>query len=196
MYLWDFLFTITTPIVKFFASVGLPKRKVNGKDYYLIRDDIEIGTLFLTKTNYELANLINPTTIKHVASYVGNIKGGKIRYVAEATRKGIVYTDLVTFLTSKDIVVAVKPKFIRNKSVFNYDYQKAAEKTHGIEYDYLFKKGAKAFYCFEHAAYLFNQVYTEINFKCREIVKGKKIYDENTFLDTEFFEIIYDSRSK
>lgn len=191
---YDFLLLLLKPLVVLLGKIGLPKRKVTGKDYYRWRDDIEIGTVILTKTNYELSNLINPTEIKHAGIYVGNLGLGKVCYVMEAVGAGVVFTDLVTFLTTKDIAVGCKPIFIRDKEVFEKEILNFANKVIGMPYDYLFNKNGKAYYCFELAAMSFKNVYSELQLKCKEIVKGKRIFDENTFLDEDFFEVIFDSR--
>lgn len=191
---YDWLLTMVKPIVVLFSKIGLPKRKITGEFYYKHRDQIDVGTVLLTKTNYELSNLINPTDIKHAGIYVGDIKGDGVRYVFEATGKGAVFTDLVSFLTSKDIVVGCKPKFIREVNGFNYMIHEAARLYQGKPYDYLFNKDGKAFYCFELCAACFKSAYSELQLKCKEVVKGKRIYDENTFLDKDFFEVVFDSR--
>ena len=97
---YDYLLSFLKPLIVILGKIGLPKRKITGKDYFEIRDSIEIGTVFLTKTNYEFTNLINPTGLKHGAIYIGSINNSKIKYVAEAVGKGVVFTDLVSFLTT------------------------------------------------------------------------------------------------
>lgn len=193
---YDILLSILTPFIMWWGKLHWPftHKKITGKFYYQWRDSIEVGTVFLTKTNGELSNLINPTEIKHAGIYVGNLGHGNIYYVLEAVGRGVVLTDLVTFLTTKDIVIGCKPKFIRNKETFEKDLQNFADKVLGLPYDYLFNKDGKAFYCFELAAMALKSVYSELQLKCKEIVKGKRIFDENTFLDDDFFQIIFDSR--
>lgn len=195
---YDYLLSFLKPFIIFWGKLHFPftHKKITGKHYYQWRDKIEIGTVFLTKTRGELSNLINPTELKHAAIYVGKIKSDEICYVQEALGSGVVYTDLVSFLTSKDLVVGLKPKFIREVNGFDYMIHEAARLYHGKPYDYLFNKDGKAFYCFELVAACFKSVYSELQLKCKEIVKGKRIYDENTFLDPEFFEIIFDSRKE
>lgn len=194
---WDWLLTLLKPLIVFIGKIGLPKRKITGEHYYRWRDDIEVGTVLLTKTNYELSNIINPTEIKHGGLYVGDINNNGICYVLEALGQGVVLTDLVTFMTGKDIIVACKPKFVRRDlNGFIYSIQSSARRIVGKSYDYLFNADGKAFYCFEAVAHCFKSVYSELQFKSKEIVKGKRIYDENTFLDEDFFEIVFDSRDE
>ena len=193
---YDILLTIFTPFIKFISKIGFPPRRITGKEYYELRDEVRIGTVLLSKQDYELSNLFNPTEIKHAALYVGNIKNDKVCYVLESTLHGSVLTDLVSFLTNKDVVVVVNPKFIRSDiKAFEASLQETALKLIGRPYDYLFNKDGKAFYCFEIVAVALKNVYSELSFKCEEIVKGKRIYSEKTFLDEDFFTVIFDSRN-
>jgi len=194
---YDFILTAITPFVIVWGKIHWPftHKKISGADYYKWRDSIEVGTVLLSKVNGEFSNIINPTELKHAGIYVGNMGSGEIYYVLEAVGRGVVLTDLVTFITTKDILVGCKPKFIREDSDgFIYAIHEYARKVKGSPYDYLFNSDGKAFYCFELAAMCLKSVYSEIQFKCIEIVKSKKIYSEETFLDTDFFEIIFDSR--
>jgi len=193
---YDFLLTVLGPFIRFIGKIHMPfsRKKITGKDYYKWRDHIETGMVFLTKTEGEFSNLINPTKIKHAGIYVGELNDDGIYYVLESVGKGSILTDLVTFLTTKDVVVICKPKFIRNESDFKYHVKEQSKRLVGIPYDYLFRKGGKAYYCFELVAAVFQTYQTEIALKCKEIVKGKRIFDENTFLEKEMFEVIIDTR--
>lgn len=196
--MYNFILNLVTPFIKLVGKLYAPfsRKKISGKHYYEWRDNITIGTVLLTKTRGELSNLINPTKLKHAGIYVGEINYDGICYVAEATGKGVVLTDLVTFLTTKDIVVGCAPTFIRPDGMFEKTLQNITLRFVGTPYDYLFSKGDKALYCFELAATSLKSVYPELQLKCKEIIKGKRIYDGNTFLDDDFFTIKFDSRSE
>jgi hypothetical protein len=190
---YDILLTLLRPFIVVFGKIGLPKRKVTGADYFKFRDSINVGTVLLTKTNFEFSNLINPTELKHAGIYVGNVFGDEVKYVFESVGEGAILTDLVTFMTTKDIVVGCELRS-RNPAQTSQGLPKTVLRFKGIKYDYLFKDGGKAFYCFELAAECLKDIYPGINFKCREIVKGKKIYDHNTFLDDDIFKVVFDTR--
>ena len=194
---YDFLLTVLGPFIRWWGKLHFPftHKKITGQDYYNWRDEIAVGTVLLTKTNGEFSNLINPIPLKHAGIYVGRVKEDNICYVAEAVGQGVVLTDLVTFLTTKDVVVLCHPKFIRNTEDFNAKLQTSVLKFVGLPYDYLFQKSGKAFYCFELAAACLKNVYSELQLNCKEIIKGKRIFDANTFLDTNFFEVTIDSRT-
>lgn len=193
---YDYLLIILRPLIIFFGKSHLPftRKKINGLHYYIYREKIKIGTVFLTKTRGEFSNLINPNQLKHGAIYVGEMYDDGIKYVLEATGYGVVLTDLVSFLCSKDELVIINPKFIRNFITLEYNTKTLAKKLIGMPYDYLFNSDGRAFYCFELVAQIFKATYPEINLKCKEIVKGKRIFNDETFLDNKFFEVAFDSR--
>lgn len=196
--MYDKLLKFLKPFVIAWGKIHWPftHKKITGAHYFSWRGSIEIGTVLLTKTNGEFSNIINPVKIKHAGIYVGDIHNTGIRYVFEATGKGAVLTDLVTFLTTKDMVIGCRPIFIRDKKAFSDAVQQFASKSLGVPYDYLFNTDKQAYYCFELAAAGLKYVYSELQLKCKTILKGKRIYDHDTFLDPEFFEIVFDSRNK
>lgn len=193
MKIYDAILKFFTPFIKWFGGLHFPftHKKVTGRHYYLLRDKINIGTVLLTKTYGELSNLINPEKMKHAAIYVGDVDGTGVRYVVEAVGRGVVKTDLVTFLTTKDLILGCEAKYLRanDRAVL----QKEALSIVGIPYDYLFNKGGEAFYCFEAVAHILKMVRPEIRLKTYEVVKGKLIYGYETFLDEKYFEITFDS---
>ena len=189
---YDYLLTLLKPLIIFFGKIGLPKRKFTGEHYFKYRDKINVGNIFLTKTDYEFSNLLNPCSIKHGAVYVGSIKNDEVKYVLEAVGKGVVLTDLVTFLTTKDLVICIEYKSSLKNS-FN-GLSKFVELVKGTPYDYLFNQDGKSFYCYELCADFIKECFPTVNLKSKEIIKNKYIYDHETFLDNELFSIIFDSR--
>lgn len=191
---YDFILKLLRPFVKWWGGLHFPftRKKVTGIHYYKYRDLIKTGTVLLTKTEGELSNYINPVSkeIKHGGLYIGSIKG--IPTVIEAVGKGVVFTDLVSFLTSKDRVIALKPDFITDND--RVMIRQEAEKRKGLPYDYLFRSGNKKFYCFELIVDIFKSVRSNAILKYEEIVKGYKIYDEGTFLNDERFFILFDTK--
>jgi hypothetical protein len=189
-----FFLGLLTPFIKWTASIYAPysRKKITGKHYYIYRDLIEVGTVFLTKTNGELSNLINPVNknIKHGALYVGYIEG--IPTVIEAVGKGVIFTDLVTFLTSKDKVIGLKPDFITQDDKIHIGVE--AQKRIGLAYDYFFNTNNNAYYCFELIVDIFKSIKPNVILKSVEIIKNYRIYDESTFLEDDRFFKIFDSK--
>ena len=191
---YNYILKKLKPFIIWTGKIHMPfsRKKFTGKHYYKIRDKIEPGTVLLTTTHGELSNLINPVSVKHGAVYIGKTTDD-ICYVTEAVGSGIVKTDLVTFLTTKDVVIGLKPNFLTetDKTLLPGE----AVKFIGIPYDYLFEKGKKALYCFENIVSVFKALRPELNYKKNEIVKGKAVYDSSTFLsDKELFTVLFDSR--
>jgi len=191
---YKFILRKTTPFIKWVGKIHSPwsRKLINGKFYYTIREKVEPGTVLLTTTYGELSNLINPVSVKHGAIYIGKTTDD-ICYVTEAVGSGVVKTDLVTFLTTKDVVIVLKPNFLTetDKTLLTGE----AVKFLGVPYDYLFEHGKKALYCFENIVSVFKALRPELNYKKNEIVKGKAVYDSSTFLsDKELFTVLFDSR--
>ena len=140
------------PVVKFFGRLHLPytHKQIGGEEYYMIREHIHPGDIILSQTFGEFSNLINPSQWKHAAVYVG---GHKIKYVVEAIGEGVVHTDLVTHLTTKDRLAILRPK---RPNVMNAVVE--AEKLIGIPYDFEFSPGDTELYCSE----LVGVVYPEL----------------------------------
>lgn len=168
------------------------RKKITGVEYYLLRDKIKVGDALLTTTRGEFSNLINPEKIKHGAIYVGDIEGSGVCYVVEAVGKGVRKTDLVTFITTKDLIINCRAKFVEDAD--KVELMNNAKKIIGIPYDYLFdKKTSKALYCFEAIAYVLKSVHPDIQLKCKQVVKGKSIYSYETYLDNKNFDVIFNS---
>jgi hypothetical protein len=192
IYTW--ILKVLKPFVVWWGKLHVPftHKRVTGKHYYLLRDKINVGTVFLTTTRGEFSNLINPEKIKHAGIYVGDLDGDGIRYVVEALGRGVVKTDLVTFLTTKDLVVGCEPNFLTQEDKVQIPVE--AKRILGIPYDYLFDKDGAAMYCFEAVAHIFKMVRPEIKLKCKEVVKGKEIFSYETYLeDKNLFEVIFES---
>lgn len=187
---YNFILWIIKPMIKILSKIHAPfsHKKINGKHYYKLRDELKIGSTILSSTSGELSNLYNPIKIKHAGIYVGDILKDGIRYIAEATGEGVVLTDLVTFLTTKDLIIVCNPKFIRTENQME-GIQERAMNYIGKEYDYYFDKSKDKMYCFELCFHALGNSHL----KPREIIKGKCIFDHNTFLDTLHFNVTFNS---
>lgn len=191
---YSWLLKLLKPFVVWCGKIHVPftRKRVTGKHYYMLRDKISMGTVLLTTTRGEFSNIINPEKIKHAGIYVGEIDRDGIKYVLEAVGRGVVKTDLVTYLTTKDLVIGCEPKFLTNDDKVQIPVE--ALRIIGIPYDYLFEKGGKAFYCFEAVAHIFKMLHPEIQLKCKEVVRGKKIFSYETYLnDKERFSVVFNS---
>ncbi len=190
--LYDILLTLIKPILLVLGHIGLPQRKITGKHFYKISKSLEKGDILLVKTDYEFSNLFNPTKIKHGAIFVGNIFDDDIYYVFESTGSGAILTDLYTFCKNKDLIIICRYKKSIKTSFINLN--KIVLRLKGVKYDYLFNGDGKAFYCFELCGAILREIFPKIELKLKEIIKNKVIYDSDTFLDNDLFNIIFDSR--
>lgn len=143
------------PISKWIAKIHAPftHKEVNGQHFFSILPYLKPGAVFLSYKRGELANGFIPGEFSHAAIYgctnIVNINGKSldIHYVVEATMGGVVMTDLISFMTSKDRVCLLYPNFCDDE-----DMVKAlgyAGRCIGYPYDFLFDPGDKAFFCSE-----------------------------------------------
>ena len=119
-----------------------------------------------------------------------------ICYVIEALGKGVVANNLVKFMTTKDRLLIIEPKFADPKQ--RLMASRAAVFWLGLPYDYGFHHDEKAKYCFEVVADAYEIVVPNLNLKKRTWnLFGNKLYEAfmaETFLDEELFKIIIDSK--
>jgi uncharacterized protein YycO len=133
-----------TPVTKVVGEIHIPHFcKVTEADYREIDSLLLPGMIFLTRTNWNLTNLLIPSEsgYKHGAIYVGN------GVVVEATGKGVVNSWLEEFLCSKDKVRVFFPLFADLEE--RKEAARFAQTLVGRPYDYEFKSGIEALYCFE-----------------------------------------------
>ncbi len=178
------------PAIKWWGGLHLPftHRKITGLDYYKIRSRLLPGDVFLTSIRGEPSNLLNPCKIKHGAVYLGEDMEG-IRWVQESVGGGVRKTDLVSFLTTKDVLIVARPRFLTGPPAM---FALKVEGLLGLDYDYAFDLKNTAYYCFEAVVAAFNLVQPSVEFRKYEIVEDLWIYDHRTFLEDEGqFELIY-----
>lgn len=192
--LWNGILKTVKPFVRWWGKLRLPftSHKMTGEHYFMIAKKIRVGDVLLSTKYGEFSNVINPEKIKHAALYVGDLYGTGVDYVVEAVTGGTVATDLVSFITNKDVLVALRPDFMKVED--EHFLQESAIETLGLPYDYIFGLTPKEFYCFELVAHNYRQVYPDLNLDLKEIVRDKYIYSYETFLNDERFAKYFDSR--
>jgi hypothetical protein len=188
------LIRVSKPLVVWLGKLYLrtSEPKIKGYHYYKWRDEILPTDIILTSSDGEIgSNLINPSDIKHGGIYLGDLGDG-VCMLSEALGEGITHTDLVSFLTSKDIVVVLRP-------IFQYDKKKVIESAisrNGLDYDYEFETNDNEYYCFEHIAKAFIDQNKNLVFKKSEKL-GYEYYSSNSFLEAKnLFKVIIDSRDE
>jgi len=149
-----------TPISKFLSSLHMPysHKLISGLDYYDLAPKLRPGDFFVSRIDGELTNLLIPDFWTHGAIYCGVIDGRE--YVVEATTKGVIKTDLITFLLKKDYIAVMRPRFLTSTQCLAA-VAFALSKI-GTMYDWLFEFNEhcnKYFYCFELGAVSYNEAH-------------------------------------
>lgn len=142
------------PVSEFIGTIHMPysRKLLTGKDYYAVKKLLRPGDVILSMTRGEFANFFIPDFWSHGAIFVRDY-GVNEESVVEATSKGVVETDLVSFITSKDYIAIFRPIFLSERECINAC--KFALSCVGAPYDWLFEyseSNNKAFYCFELVA--------------------------------------------
>lgn len=138
----DVLLNLTTSVLKTIGKLHSPwsHKKVNGEDYFSLLISVNRPCVLLSKTNGELTNLLIDGFWKHAAIYDGS------KYVYEAIGVGVIKKDIITFLTSKDYVIALNP-------IWSFDPVKLIDfciSNLGKPYDYQLRLSDRdSFFCSE-----------------------------------------------
>lgn len=178
------IMSASVPISKAISKIHMPfsHKLITGKDYYDIRDKIEIGDTLLTRTRGEFGNLFIPDFWSHAAMYIGGFGDFK-ESVMESTTKGSDDIDLVSFLLTKDYISILRPTFL----TLGERVQAAGimKTTEGAPYDWLFEYNRqvanKALYCFENVAWAYQQV------KGFGIFTPREFMGMTTFTGSDFY---------
>jgi len=230
----------TRPLITWFDHTFTIKsaiKKVTGDDYYVHRDLVVKGMVFITDANGHGSNIINPsrngrhgaiyfgrgleTKIKQVLTKLnteitelkynpGNDKeraellkkaedkffrihkvfndykiNDEICYVIESVEAGVKPTNLVTFMTSKDLFMAFTPNFYSSpeeKLQLMNDAADFSVEDLGLPYDYGFEDGDDAKYCFEVPADNYIKAKPGLTLK-KEKVLGHPFYLSTTWIE-------------
>lgn len=162
------------------AKVYVPfnKRKIRAKNYREIKEKIRPGDLIFLKRYGYLSNLF-------IGKWPHVALAGRDEKVIEATAEGVVETDLIDVLLSRDEVEIWRPKFLQpHEKTEAADYAKTFI---GTDYDFTFQNDMSTLYCSELILLVYNF----------DAFKLKKRYGSDTFIPDDFlnykkyFEVIY-----
>lgn len=175
-----------TPVTRDIGKVQLPHHEITSKDYRDIKELLKPGMIFLTRTNWALSNMFIPGAYKHGAMFFGE------NTVVEAIGEGVVKTDLIDFLLTKDNVRVMTPIFADLHEMA--DAAAFAGTLVGRPYDYQFRSNNKAFYCFEvvYAAYREARVKRQTREENVPVVDWdlRKFWGEDTVVGDDFLRAI------
>lgn len=160
------LLRMFTPVSKLLSKCHISPsyRYVKADDYHAATELILPGDVLLSTMRGELTNLFIAGHYKHAAMYVGVTEraDGSLREhsVVEATFKGVVASDLIDVMLSKDDVMILRPR----EHVLGTNNSRAADiilSVVGKPYDFVFEPGCDAFYCSELATWALNEAAIE-----------------------------------
>jgi len=135
------ILTAAEPVTKTIGKIHSPfsHKEVRAIHYRAAHQVLIPGTVLTTRTNGEFSNLVIPGYWSHAAIYAGGDS------VVEAVGKGVVETDLIDFMLSKDHIAGFVPLFATHEQMAAAARWAMAQK--GLPYDYCLTMALRAFYC-------------------------------------------------
>jgi len=130
------------PVTKAIGHLYLPRFSyhLNASTYHAAFEMLEVGDILIAKTYWHLTNLFLGK-YPHAAIYAGN------GLVIEAIGRGVVATDLIDFVLGKDELRAFRPTFADSEA--RAEAVEYAVSQIGVDYDFIFDPGRRAWYCAE-----------------------------------------------
>lgn len=196
------LLDILKPFLSWASGKHLPftHKSVTGKQYYEVLPLLKPGHIFVTKIRGELTSLIIPGYWSHAAMYTPQVVGNINEFVTEAEGPGVVRTDLVSFLLTKD-------EFLVLEAIGTPDYvmEFAARFAHmgiGAVYDYKLQVNfqdpvPKSFYCSGLVWWAYDRACKEFKFPSPFVAKkqlGVFTVSPDDIANSGNFRVVYDSR--
>jgi len=161
------ILSFVAPILDFIGHLTERKHRINGRHYYELKNIVESGGVFLTRSRWRFSNLLIPGRWTHAAIYVGE------NHVAEAVPEGVRKMDLITFLLTKDYVSYYVPSFADQEA--RYKAADFAKDQLGLPYDYYFEGANKAFYCIELVLDAYEKA-------CKTVFPGAEMFGVKTYV--------------
>ena len=179
------------PVSKAVGKMHAPfsHKEVTGKHVYDIEPHLGPGMVLLSYIRGEVSNLAIPGEFTHAAMVVSD------KEVIEASGAGVQKKDLITFMTSKDRVALLHPKFCG--AVHMSLALKYAEGCLGAPYDFVFTPGNKAFYCSELIQHAYEQTTapgTKVIFTRRTSLGIATVLPVDFYLAKEKWALVWDSK--
>lgn len=196
------LLDIAYPFLKWASGKHLPytHKAVTGQDYYRVLPLLKSGHIFVTKIRGELTSVIIPGYWSHAAIFTPQVIGNINEFVTEAEGPGVILTDLVSFLLTKDEFMVLEPI-----GTPNYVMELAADLAHravGAMYDYSLQVEfcdsiPKAFYCSGLVWWAYDRACKEFKFPSTFVAKkqlGVFTISPDDIAKSGRFRVVFDSR--
>lgn len=186
------LLRIAFPVTQYIGKVHSPwsNRKLKSKHYHEVKAILRPGDAIVVQKSGELSNLFIPGFWGHVSMFCGF--EGDMAYVIEAVGKGVVVTDLIDAIMSRDAVVVSRPRFATPEQ--SLAAAAWAKEQLGKEYDLFFNPKNDAFYCSELIWLAYQNTMGETPFTLRQTLGVNTVTPEDIVNATTKWEIVYDSR--
>jgi uncharacterized protein YycO len=137
------------------------RKRIKASHYHKVRHVIKPGSIILSATYGELANIFIPGKWSHVGIIATDGMS-----VIEAISTGVAKTDLIDFMMTKDEICVLNPSFLDTDGMIEASIK--AEAEIGKPYDWKFVKGdIKAFYCSELVYHVLHKVKNDSPFTLR-----------------------------
>lgn len=198
------ILNVAKPFLKWSSGVHLPftHKYVTGIQYYELYPHLKPGLIFVTRIRGDLTTFLIPGFWTHAAIYTPQL-GVPDEIVTEAEGPGVLWTDLITFMLTKDYLMALEPKGLGDKK--DAIMKRAAEIAaiqHGSLYDYDFEfhiSGNKAFYCSELVWWAYDQACMEFEvpspFKPRMSLGTLTMTPEDIATDMDNFSVLFSTKA-
>jgi uncharacterized protein YycO len=177
-----------TPFSKLLGDLHIAPshRRCKAKHFRDIFNSASPGDVLLSVMRGELNNLCIPGYWSHAALYVGN------GVVVEAVGDGVVESDLIDFVLSKDNVCLLRLKENRGAECAC----SVAQSMVGRPYDFYFEPGDLSFYCSELVWYSWNEASLKvtgkpINFSKRTTLGVATVVPQDYRNASSKFDVVY-----
>ena len=180
---------ITSRVARFVGKIHMPysRKKLSSKHVRELEQILKPGMILLSHTRGEFSNYFIPGFWAHVAIVDDN------HDVIEAVAKGVVMTDLIDFVMTKDAVMVVDALFIHEDQ--RMAVVEEARKHLGKPYDFeLVQSNIEKFYCSELAYLSLKAASGELPFTLRKTLGRYTITPQDFENAKAKFDTIYDSR--
>lgn len=165
------------------------RKRIASHDYHAAKEILRLGDILLSRTYGEMANVFIPGNFTHAAICSNH------GFIVEAIGRGVVESDLIDFMLTKDEVVVMRPRMCPE---LGPEAAEIAWSLVGAPYDYAFVGGNQAFYCSEAVWYAWDHAFYRR--KAKWDFERRYRFGELTVVPQDFYnatmklDCVYDSR--
>lgn len=182
------LLQIAYPITRFIGKIHLPwsQKKLKSNHYRKVVSLLQPGDVLLLRTDGEIANMFIPGYWTHAAMFCGG------DYVVEAVGEGVLNTDMLDTILTRDAVMICRPSFATEEQ--RCDAAEWAKAQIGKGYDLFFNPNNDAFYCSELIWLAYERTMGAIPFTLRQTLGVDTVVPEDIAKARDKWDRIYNSK--